>query len=42
MYSYFEKYAPINKPKRKKRRRANENDPNANKADLRYQENYGL
>lgn len=29
-------------PQRKKRKRVNELDPNANLADIRYQDNYGL
>lgn len=42
MYGYYEYYDRTDDPKRKKRKRVNELDPNASKADKRYKDNYGL
>jgi len=41
-YSYFETHDMPQDNRRKRRRRANEYDPNASRADIRYQDNYGL
>ena len=41
-YSYFETYEIPEGPTRKKRKRVNELDPNGDKADKRYKDNYGL
>lgn len=42
MESYLETHDPAKPVQRKRRRRVNELDPNASKADKRYQEDYGL
>ena len=42
MESYFDVHDIPQSPRRNKRKRARWYDPNANKADLRYKEDYGL
>lgn len=40
--TYLETYELANSPKRGKRKRVNIYDPNAKKADIDYQDHYGL
>lgn len=42
MESWFEVHDLPHSPRRKKRKRVNQYDPNAKHSDIEYQENYGL